>query len=76
MEKANAFNVFVRHRQPDLRCAVRQDHRVPTFIRQDAWSFAYTIDFSIPSRPAPRGFRPDAAHEAMRLTGFYLFHAA
>jgi hypothetical protein len=59
-----------------LRCAVRQDHPIPTFIREEAWSFACTIDLSIPSRPAPRGFRPDAAHEAMRLTGFYLFHAA
>jgi hypothetical protein len=75
MEEACSFNVFVRHRQPDLHCAVRQDHPIPTFIRQQVWSFACTIDLSIPSQPAPRGFRPDAAHEAMRLTGFYLFHA-
>jgi hypothetical protein len=73
MPEADAFNVFARHRQPNLRCAVRQDRPIPSFIRGEAWSFACTIDLSVPSRPVPRGFQLDAAHDAARSPGFYLF---
>ena len=66
-----AFNVFQRQRQPALRCAVRQDRPVPTFITGEIWSFGGTTTVE---QPSP-GFQPEAANEAMRFTGYYLYEA-
>ncbi|AWN42854.1 hypothetical protein DK389_23060 [Methylobacterium durans] len=72
MQAPAAYNVFCRKRQPALRCAVRQDRPVPSFVHGDTWEFGGTIQNA---QQAPAGFRLDAASEAMRLTGYYLFHA-
>jgi hypothetical protein len=66
-----AFNVFHRKRQPALRCAVRQDHPVPVFIRGEIWALGGTTTME---QPSP-GFQPEAATEAVRFTGYYLFEA-
>ncbi|CAO4138165.1 hypothetical protein DHODJN_00505 [Methylorubrum extorquens] len=66
-----AYNVFCRKRQPALRCAVRQDRPVPSFVQDETWEFGGTVW----SEEPPTGFHPEAAHQAMRLTGYYLFHA-
>ena len=72
MQALDAYNVFRRKQQPALRCAVRQDRPVPGFIQGETWEFGGTIKGS---QPTPAGFRPEAATQAMRLTGYYLFHA-
>lgn len=64
------YNVFHRKRQPALRCAVRQDRAVPIFIQGETWEFAGTV--SVEQRLP--GFHPQAAEEAMRHAGYYLFH--
>ncbi|WP_336492274.1 hypothetical protein [Methylobacterium nigriterrae] len=66
-----AYNVFRRKRKPALHCAVRQDRPVPTFVNGETWDFGGIATMTEP----PPGFQPEAAHEAMRLTGYYLFHA-
>jgi hypothetical protein len=67
-----AYNVFRRKRQPALRCAVRQDRPVPVFVSGETWDFGGTVRTT---EPVPPGFQPEAANEAMQLTGYYLFHA-
>ena len=64
-----AYNVFCRRRQPTLRCAVRQDRPVPSFVRDETWGFGGTITIEEPSA----GFQPEAVEDAMRFTGYYLF---
>ena len=66
-----AYNVFRRKQQPALRCAVRQDRPVPAFVNGETWVFGGIATTKEP----PPGFQPEAASEAMRLTGYYLFHA-
>jgi hypothetical protein len=72
MQAPHAYNVFRRKRQPALRCAVPQDLPVPIFLHGEKWEFGGTIKGN---QPTPAGFRPEAASDAVRLTGFYLFHA-
>jgi hypothetical protein len=66
-----AFNVFHRKRQPALRCAVRQDRRVPTFLQAETWAFG---GITTVEEPSP-SFEPQAASQATRITGYYLFQA-
>ena len=66
------YNLFRRKLEPDLHCAVPQDHRVPDFIGPDHWSYEGTIQ---ESSGAPLGFRTRPARLGVRLNGFYLFHA-
>ncbi|WP_336490389.1 hypothetical protein [Methylobacterium nigriterrae] len=68
--RSAAYNVFRRKRKPALRCAVRQDRPVPTFVNGETWDFGGVATTTEP----PPGFQPEAASEAMRLTGYYLFH--
>ena len=72
MHEWDAYNLFRRRRDPNLCCAVPERHPVPPFIQGETWEFAGTI-----AGPAsiPLGFRPEAATEATRLTGYYLFQA-
>lgn len=67
-----AYNVFRRKRQPALRCAVRQDRPVPSFVHGETWDFGGIIRAT---ESIPPGFQPEAASQAMQLTGYYLFHA-
>jgi len=70
MTASPPYNFFRRRHQPRLCCAVRQDRLVPSFIHGAAWDFGGTIACT---RSQPSGFRPEAAHEATRFTGYYLF---
>ena len=72
MQAPAAYNVLRRKRQPALRCAVPQGRPVPIFIQGETWEFGGTIKST---QPTPAGFRPAAASEAVRLTGYYLYHA-
>ena len=67
-----AFNVFARRQTPALRCAVRQDYPVPSFIDPEIWEFCSTVT---DVEPIPIGFQPNAAQEAMQLIGYYLYTA-
>jgi len=67
----DAYNVFSRKQQPALRCAVRQDRPVPSFVQGETWEFKGTVK----AEKAQSGFHPEAASHAMRLSGYYLFHA-
>lgn len=72
MHEWDAYNVFRRKRDPNLCCAVPQRRPVPAFIQGETWEFGGTI-----AHPAtiPTGFQPEAATEATRLMGYYLFQA-
>jgi hypothetical protein len=72
MHEWDAYNLFRRKREPTLCCAVPQRRPVPAFIRGETWEFGGTI-----AGPGiiPLGFQPDAAAEATRLMGYYLFQA-
>lgn len=72
MQVPAAYNIFSRKRQQALRCAVRQDKPVPSFIQAETWAFGGTVR---PTGPMPVGFQPAAANEATRFNGYYLFHA-
>ena len=72
MQASHAYNVFQRKQKPALRCAVAQGRPIPPFVSGEAWSFSGTIR---DIEKVPAGFRPEAARAAMRLTGYYLFHA-
>jgi hypothetical protein len=72
MESAPTYNVFARRRSPALRCAIAQEHPVPSFIQNETWEFGGTVK---PSEAIPVGFQPKAAQEAMQFAGYYLFHA-
>ena len=65
------YNVFSRKQQPASCCAVRQDRPVPSFVQSETWEFGGVIR----SEEPPSGFQAEAAHHAMQLTGYYLFHA-
>ena len=68
---APAYNVFRRKHQPALRCAVPLDLPVPSFVSGETWDFGGTVTGEQP----PPGFKPEAADQAVRHTGYYLFHA-
>ncbi|WP_336492619.1 hypothetical protein [Methylobacterium nigriterrae] len=70
MQASSTYNVFHRRQQPELRCAVRQDRPIPTFISGETWDCGGTVR---PTEPTPAGFRLEAADAATRLTGYYLF---
>lgn len=72
MQAPHAYNVFRRKRQPAPRCAVPQDQPVPVFLHGEDWESGGTIKGNLPT---PAGFRPQAASDAVRMTGFYRFHA-
>ena len=72
MDEWDAYNVFRRKREPNLCCAVPQRRPVPEFIQGETWDFGWTIADPV---TIPLGFQPEAAAEAMRLMGYYLFQA-
>jgi hypothetical protein len=72
MQASAVYNVFHRKQKPALHCAVVQGRPVPSFVTNELWSFGSTIR---DSEAVPAGFRPEIARAAMKLTGYYLFHA-
>mgnify|MGYP000542388509 CR=1 FL=1 len=67
-----AYDVFARRRDRGLCCAIAQGMPISAFIDGNVWACAGTL--RTPD-PVPVGFLPEAAQEAVRLTGYYLFHA-
>lgn len=67
-----AYNLFRCKQEPNVLCAVPEDHPVPSFIGLDRWEFAGKMD-----EPAtvPLGFNKQAARIGVRRNGFYLFEA-
>lgn len=67
---AASYKVYFRTTKPALRCAIRKDFPLPDFIDPEAWEFLCNVKGEV---AIPGGFQPAAAHEAMRLTGYYVF---
>jgi hypothetical protein len=65
-----AYNLFRHRDKPHLLCAVPEDHEVPRFIADRAWSFGGKLT---EAAAAPVGFDVLAARHGVRLNGFYLF---
>lgn len=64
------WNIFGRTEQAGIRCAIRQDRPVPTFIQGAAWEFVAAIRAG---EPVPSWFRLQMARHSMRRLGYYLF---
>ena len=67
-----AYNLFRHRDKPHLLCAVPEDHEVPRFIAERAWSFGGKVT---EAAAAPVGFDVLAARHGVRLNGFYLFQS-
>ncbi|MGP9819893.1 hypothetical protein ACTZWW_07740 [Salinarimonas sp. NSM] len=67
-----AYNLFRRHEEPQLYCAVPEHYPVPSFIIGEAWDFGGRLDNAM---AAPLGFDAGAARHGVALTGYYLFLA-
>ena len=65
-----AYNLFRHRDKQDLVCAVPEDHAVPRFIAERAWSFDRKVT---EAAAVPVGFDVLAARHGVRLNGFYLF---
>ena len=68
--RMRAYNLFRHKEKQHLVCAVPEDHDVPRFIAERAWSFDRTLT---EAATAPVGFDTKAAASGVRLNGFYLF---
>jgi hypothetical protein len=65
------IRLYRRDGAPGMCCAVPDGEQVPPFLDDAHWRLVATA-FDL-SRP-PLGFDPDAAKEALRSMGFYLFY--
>ena len=65
-----AYNLFRRKEEADLYCAVPEDIAVPSFVTQETWEFAQSLELAVLS-----GFGPTAAEASVKANGFYLFHS-
>ncbi len=66
-----AYNLFRRKDEADLYCAVPEDIAVPSFITQETWEFAQSLELGVLS-----GFDATAAEASVKANGFYLSHSA
>ena len=64
------YNLFRRHNEEDLYCAVPEDVPVPPFVTDERWEWAQSLDVSQLS-----GFDAKAAEISANRNGFYLFHS-
>ena len=67
-----AYNLFRHRDKPHLLCAVPEDHEIPRFIAERAWSFDCKVT---EAAAAPVGFDVLAARHGVQLNGFYLFQS-
>jgi hypothetical protein len=65
------YNLFRRKRYEQLCCAVPENRAVPRFVDDHKWDFCGRV--ADDQEGAPGGFDREAAHEAVRFNGFYLF---
>ena len=69
--RGSRYHLFRRKGQPDLFCAVPEDHPVPDFITGKCWTFVGTPDRSA----LPSGLNRTAAELGVQLNGFHLFQS-
>ena len=65
-----AYNLFRRKDKADLYCAVPEDIAVPSFVTDETWEFAQSLELDVLS-----GFDATAAEASVKANGFYLFHS-
>jgi hypothetical protein len=65
------YNLFRRRAEPELYCAVPEDHAVPAFVAHEDWEYAGKVK----EAAEPDAFHRRAARVGVRLSGFYLFQA-
>ena len=65
-----AFNLFRLKLEPDLLCAVPEDHPVPGFVKGCTWAFVGKLSAA---SATPAGFNERAAAASVRFSGFYIF---
>ena len=65
-----AYNLFRRKEEADLYCAVPEDIAVPSFVTQETWEYAQSLELEVLS-----GFDATAAEASVKANGFYLFHS-
>jgi len=65
------YRLFRRKGQPDLFCAVPEDHPVPGFITGGCWTCVGTPD----RNALPPGVNRTAAELGVHLNGFHLFQS-
>ncbi len=66
------YNLFRRKEREALCCAVPEDLSVPRFVDDKRWEFHGRV-VAEDHKGAPGGFDKEAAKEAVRFNGFYLF---
>ena len=66
------YNLFRHKWQPDLCCAVPENHPVPGFITCDRWDFGGAWEAAAP----PPELNPAATELGVCLNGFHLFQTA
>ena len=64
------YNLFRRRDKEDLYCAVPEDGAVPSFLRDETWEWAKSLDVSQLS-----DFDAEAAKISANTNGFYLFYS-
>lgn len=64
------FYIFAKSSDAQQFCAVRQDQPIPLMIDGVQWRYVSCIDTA---RDRPYGFDVDAANNAMRHHGIYLY---
>ena len=64
------YNLFRRQNEEDLYCAVPVDVAVPSFVTDERWEWAQSLDVSQLS-----DFDAEAAEISTNTNGFYLFHS-
>ena len=64
------YNLFRRQNEEDLYCAVPADVAVPSFLTDETWEWAQSLDVRQLS-----DFDAEAAEISANTNGFYLFHS-
>jgi hypothetical protein len=64
------YNLFRRKGRADLYCAVPENLPIPTFLTEDKWDYARSLELETLS-----GFDAAAAQVSAGANGFYLFHS-
>lgn len=67
-----SYNLFASKADVGVRCAIRLDRPVPSFLNGEEWEYTGLLT---DAASAPRDFNATAARSAAGLPGYYLFTA-